>query len=152
MKKTIAIDFDNTIVEEKYPEIGKLIKDSKKYINLLYEKFNIIIWTCRDGKDIDIVKDFLFNNNIMKKKDQQLKKGQHQGSVTSWQAWQNWIQDGAWNTTLYIDPIAAEGCLISIAIETYEIKGEKPGGYQIISLERKTVKSLVAHLTDLLEE
>lgn len=49
---TLAIDFDNTIVEEEYPNIGPLRKDAKKYINKLYaEGHYIIINTCRAGQE-----------------------------------------------------------------------------------------------------
>ena len=44
----IAIDFDGTIVEHKWPEIGSLRKNAKTVINRLYDAgAKIIIWTCR---------------------------------------------------------------------------------------------------------
>ena len=44
----LAIDFDGTIVEADYPEIGELRVDAKKYINMLHEDGHmIIINTCR---------------------------------------------------------------------------------------------------------
>jgi len=47
-KIIVAIDFDGTIVEQKFPKIGKMRKNAKKYINKLYEDgYYIIIWTCR---------------------------------------------------------------------------------------------------------
>jgi predicted mannosyl-3-phosphoglycerate phosphatase (HAD superfamily) len=49
-KLVIAIDFDGTIVEESYPQLGKLRKGAKKYINKLYDDGHIIIInTCRSG-------------------------------------------------------------------------------------------------------
>jgi hydroxymethylpyrimidine pyrophosphatase-like HAD family hydrolase len=49
-KLVIAIDFDGTIVEEAYPQLGKLRKGAKKYINKLYDDGHIIIInTCRSG-------------------------------------------------------------------------------------------------------
>lgn len=46
--KVIAIDFDGTIVEDKYPKIGKLRSGAKRVINKLFDNgHKIIIWTCR---------------------------------------------------------------------------------------------------------
>lgn len=44
-----AIDFDGTIVEHKYPEIGALKPSAKQVINELYGKGHyIIIWRSRN--------------------------------------------------------------------------------------------------------
>lgn len=44
----IAIDFDGTIVEDRFPEIGNLKPGAREAINQLYEDgYTIIIWTCR---------------------------------------------------------------------------------------------------------
>lgn len=66
MKKILAIDFDGTIVENKYPEIGPLIKDAKETINKLYDsdKYYIIIWTCRADKDLRKAIKFLYDEEI----------------------------------------------------------------------------------------
>ena len=62
---TIAIDFDDTIIEGAFPGIGKLKKDADKYINLLYEKgCNIIINTCRSGSFEGDVENFLRRKGI----------------------------------------------------------------------------------------
>ena len=52
--KIIAIDFDGTVVEDKFPEIGEIIRDndycSVDVINELHAVgHKIIIWTCRCG-------------------------------------------------------------------------------------------------------
>lgn len=51
MKKTIAVDFDGTICERKYPDIGE---PNTELINQLIEEQEngavIILWTCREGK------------------------------------------------------------------------------------------------------
>ena len=62
----IAIDFDGTIVEHKYPAIGKLKPKAKEVINKLVEKHHyIIIWTCRYiEKDLKEMFDFLIKNEI----------------------------------------------------------------------------------------
>ena len=56
----LAIDFDNTIVEEEYPAVGKLIEGSKEYINKLYDDgHTITINTCRTGLEEGIAQTFL---------------------------------------------------------------------------------------------
>ncbi len=72
----IAIDFDGTIVEHKFPYIGRLKPNAVETITRLYhEGHKIIIWTCRtsqrngnfpkDAKPtIFDVKEFLDENNI----------------------------------------------------------------------------------------
>lgn len=51
---TIAVDFDGTIVENKYPEIGDerdFATDTLKM--LIKERHQLILWTCREGKLLD---------------------------------------------------------------------------------------------------
>jgi hypothetical protein len=62
----IAIDFDGTIVEHKYPAIGELLPHAKEVINYLYNKEHcIIIWTCRYlRKDLMAIIRFLRHNGI----------------------------------------------------------------------------------------
>ena len=46
----LAIDFDGTIVMDKYPEIGEMIEGAKTAINQLHaDGYEIIIWSCRAG-------------------------------------------------------------------------------------------------------
>ena len=46
----IAIDFDGTIVEDKFPLVGEMKPGAKKAINDLYlDGYTIIIWSCRTG-------------------------------------------------------------------------------------------------------
>lgn len=61
----LAIDFDGTIVEEAYPEIGKLRLDAKEIINqLVSDGHYIIIWTCRTGEYLHKAELFLIENRI----------------------------------------------------------------------------------------
>jgi hydroxymethylpyrimidine pyrophosphatase-like HAD family hydrolase len=61
----IAIDFDGTIVDNKYPEVGKLKSHAKEVINFLHEKgHKIIIWTCRGRSLEQDAVDFLDLNGI----------------------------------------------------------------------------------------
>ena len=56
---TIAVDFDGTIVENKYPAIGKempfAIETLKK---LASEHHRLILWTVREGKYLEEAVDF----------------------------------------------------------------------------------------------
>jgi len=52
--KIIAIDFDGTIVEHEFPNIGPLMPFAKEAINNLHEQGHyIIIWTCRNMTEPD---------------------------------------------------------------------------------------------------
>jgi hydroxymethylpyrimidine pyrophosphatase-like HAD family hydrolase len=67
MKKrlVLGIDFDGTIVEEAFPEIGKI---KPKTVQLMQEAIEaghlLIVWTARSGQaEIDAI-NFLNENNI----------------------------------------------------------------------------------------
>ncbi|MBR3884219.1 MAG: hypothetical protein IKJ31_05615 [Bacteroidaceae bacterium] len=50
----IAVDFDGTIVEHKYPEIGKEIPFATTTLKMLMkEQHHLILWTVRKGKTLD---------------------------------------------------------------------------------------------------
>ena len=50
----IAVDFDGTIVEHKFPKIGKEIPYAIKTLKLLQEKgHRLILWTYRSGKELE---------------------------------------------------------------------------------------------------
>ena len=49
-----AIDFDGTIVEDRFPEIGEPKKERIEAIKRLQAYgAKIILWTCRTGKDLE---------------------------------------------------------------------------------------------------
>lgn len=51
---TIAVDFDGTIVEHRYPEIGKEIPFATETLKMLIAKrHRLILWTVREGKLLD---------------------------------------------------------------------------------------------------
>lgn len=71
----IAIDFDGTIVEHKFPLIGQLLPGAKENINKWFKQgHRIIVWTCRNQSEpqhpewteapISAVKEFLDRNEI----------------------------------------------------------------------------------------
>lgn len=50
----IAVDFDGTIVEHKYPAIGKEIPYAIDTLKLFQEKgHKLILWSYRHGKDLE---------------------------------------------------------------------------------------------------
>jgi len=62
----LAIDFDGTIVENDYPNIGKPIKEAAFYIRKLYymDEHDIIINTCRAQEFEAEAKAYLILHNI----------------------------------------------------------------------------------------
>jgi hypothetical protein len=61
----IAVDFDGTIVEHRFPSIGPLLPEAKEVINALYDQgHEIVIWTCRTGSYKENAKIFLVGNGI----------------------------------------------------------------------------------------
>ena len=51
---TIAVDFDGTIVEHAFPEIGKEMLFAFETLKALQEKgHRLILWTFRDGKTLE---------------------------------------------------------------------------------------------------
>lgn len=61
----LAIDFDGTIAEVSFPEVGALIAGAAEHIRMLYDEGHyIIINTCRSGKMEGLAEDFLKENDI----------------------------------------------------------------------------------------
>ena len=61
----LAVDFDGTIVEHKFPGIGKLIPGARVALRYLHKKgCRIIIWTCRKGKYENNMREFLVKEKI----------------------------------------------------------------------------------------
>jgi len=61
----IAVDFDGTIVEHAYPEIGKEMLfafQTLKELNKLGA--NLILWTFRTGKELDDAVEFCRKNGV----------------------------------------------------------------------------------------
>ena len=48
---TIAVDFDGTIVEHRYPEIGKELPFATQTLRMLIaDRHKLILWSVREGK------------------------------------------------------------------------------------------------------
>ncbi len=61
----IAVDFDGTIVDHEYPDIGKeklFAFQTLKELNKLGA--NLILWTFRSGKELDEAVDFCRKNGV----------------------------------------------------------------------------------------
>ena len=61
----IAVDFDGTIVEHKYPAIGKEIIFAFKTLKMLNaDGHQLILWTIRHGKELDEAVQFCKVNGV----------------------------------------------------------------------------------------
>jgi hypothetical protein len=61
----IAVDFDGTIVEHKYPEIGKeKLFAFETLKQLIKQKHQLILWTYRTGKELDEAVEFCRDNGV----------------------------------------------------------------------------------------
>ena len=61
-----AFDFDGTIVQNKFPEIGEIIDGTVKRMNDIYYDLEniIIVWTSRSGEYERLARAFLLKNKI----------------------------------------------------------------------------------------
>jgi hypothetical protein len=65
MNMTIAVDFDGTIVEHKYPEIGKINLFAFETLKELQKQgHDLILWTSRYGKELDDAVNFCKSHGI----------------------------------------------------------------------------------------
>ena len=63
--KTIAIDFDGTIVEHAYPAIGKEMLFAFETLKALQKKgHKLILWTFRRGKELDEAVEYCRQNGV----------------------------------------------------------------------------------------
>ena len=61
----IAVDFDGTIVEHKYPEIGKEKLFAFDTLKALVKKgHQLILWTIRTGKELEEAVEFCQKNGV----------------------------------------------------------------------------------------
>lgn len=65
-KLTIAVDFDGTIVEHRYPDIGEIISGAFEVLrDLQANGHRLILWTVRDGIDLKNAVDFCLDHGII---------------------------------------------------------------------------------------
>jgi len=61
----IAVDFDGTIVENKYPDIGKEMLFAFSTLKALQKNgHQLVLWTYRTGRELDAAVEFCRNNGI----------------------------------------------------------------------------------------
>jgi len=61
----ICIDFDGTIVEHSYPEIGDPLPQAIEVIKEIQQAgHKIILWTCREGNTLQQAVDFCRKHDI----------------------------------------------------------------------------------------
>ena len=60
-RKIIAVDFDGTLVEDEWPQIGDLKHEVFNGIchEIWRDNAYIIIWTCRSGKELQEMQEYL---------------------------------------------------------------------------------------------
>lgn len=62
----IAVDFDGTIVEHNFPEIGEIIPGAFEVLREIQAKgHKLILWTVRDGIDLQNATDFCLENGVI---------------------------------------------------------------------------------------
>ena len=55
----IAVDFDGTIVENKYPEIGRELPFAVETLKMLQaDRHRLVLWSCRQGRLLDDALDW----------------------------------------------------------------------------------------------
>lgn len=65
MDKTIAVDFDGTIVENRYPQMGRERIFAFQTLRALQQKgYILILWTCRTGSLLDDAVKLCKDNGI----------------------------------------------------------------------------------------
>lgn len=63
--KVIAVDFDGTIVEHKYPKIGKEMPRAFHTIRALQQKgHRLVLWTYRQGKSLEDAVDYCKDHGV----------------------------------------------------------------------------------------
>jgi hydroxymethylpyrimidine pyrophosphatase-like HAD family hydrolase len=61
----IAVDFDGTIVEDAYPDIGKpMLFAFETLKELQRQKHQLILWTYRSGTELEAAVDFCRENGV----------------------------------------------------------------------------------------
>lgn len=62
----IAVDFDGTIVEHRYPQIGKILPNAFETLKDLQNAgHKLILWTIRDGISLQEAVDFCKQNELV---------------------------------------------------------------------------------------
>lgn len=64
--KIVAIDFDGTLVQEKFPDIGDPIPNMVELCKKINKdpNYKLILWTCREGKQLEDALSWCKNQGI----------------------------------------------------------------------------------------
>lgn len=63
---TIAVDFDDTLVTDNYPEIGEIIENNwNKVLKAKKSGAKIVLWTCRTGEPLKRAVDFCEKHGLV---------------------------------------------------------------------------------------
>lgn len=65
MKPYLAVDFDGTVVEHCFPDIGPEVPHAIDCLLSLQERYHIILWTMRDKEYLQEAVDFLQKRGIV---------------------------------------------------------------------------------------
>jgi rhodanese-related sulfurtransferase len=61
----IAVDFDGTVVDDKFPEIGKEKLFAFETLKALHnDRHKLILWTCRSGRRLDEAVEFCRSKGV----------------------------------------------------------------------------------------
>lgn len=65
MNKIIAVDFDGTCVDHRYPDVGPSLPLAVTVLTRLWSEGNkLILWTMRSGKELQDAVDWFARNGI----------------------------------------------------------------------------------------
>lgn len=65
MSICIFIDFDGTIVQHDFPRIGRPLPEAFEVMKELQQKYKLVLWTCREGEDLEAAVKFCKKNGIV---------------------------------------------------------------------------------------
>lgn len=69
LKRIVGLDFDGTLVENRFPDIGEVLESMQIRIQKEIDKYgednvDFILWTCRSGRYLKEAKKFIEDSNL----------------------------------------------------------------------------------------
>ena len=103
-RKIYAIDFDGTIVEDKWPEIGEEKKETTDFIRAIQDLgCQWVLWTCRTDENLNEALEFCLHHGLY---PNAVNEGVHPRTLTG-----EWEPAKVFADT-YIDDKASGGLII----------------------------------------
>lgn len=66
LPKVVAIDFDGTLVEDRFPDIGRPYENMFNLVKVLQDKgVKVVLWTSRDGERLEKAISFCNDKGIV---------------------------------------------------------------------------------------